>query len=382
MIRLVYITDYMESYAYKLLRGIYRYSVESQQWVVCRMPTAYKNKLGIDGVVRWAKEWKADVVIGQFEENDNVDLFRKNGIVVIAQDFKKRFELIPNITADYNLTGRMAAEHLLEKGFRNFAFFGYKDVCWSNERCVGFRARIREAGIDSFFDPCLEQEIDNLWYYEQDRLNRWLRVIPKPIGIMACDDNQGSNLVEACNGIGIRIPSEIAVIGVDNDEIICSLTNPTLSSIYVDIEDGGYRTVALAEQMVMHPESGFHDIVLMPKKVVPRVSTAAFATEDKDIQNAVQFIHKHLDSKITVKDILEVVPLSRRLLEMRFKNVTGETLYEYISRRRVDHFAELLMESNEPVVDIAARMGEDDSKSISRRFKMLKGMTPQEWRDR
>ena len=130
MVRLLFITDFTESFAYALLRGIIRYSNQTEQWVVCRMPPAYKRELGLKGVIRWAKKWGADVVIGQFEETDKVELFRRNGIVALAQDYKAKFSSIPNITGDYIKTGRMAADLYLHKGFRNFAFFGYKDVCW------------------------------------------------------------------------------------------------------------------------------------------------------------------------------------------------------------------------------------------------------------
>ena len=151
MLRLLIITDFTESFPTKLLQGIVKYSRLKEQWVVCRMPPSYKNRIGIPGVVKWAKDWGADAVVGQFEETDDVSLFAKNGIVAVAQDFKKRFTSIPNITGDYLGTGRMAARFFIEHGFRNFGFFGFNDVCWSDERCEGFREVVEEAGFgDSF----------------------------------------------------------------------------------------------------------------------------------------------------------------------------------------------------------------------------------------
>lgn len=148
MVRLLFITDFTESFAYALLRGIIRYSNQTdEQWVVCRMPPAYKKTMGLKKVIKWAKKWGADAVIGQFEASEPVELFRRNGIVAFAQDYKTKFSSIPNITGDYIGTGRMAADLYLHKGFRNFAYFGYKNVCWSDERCTGFRQRIEEAGL-------------------------------------------------------------------------------------------------------------------------------------------------------------------------------------------------------------------------------------------
>ena len=382
MVRLVFITDFTESFAYALLKGIIRYSTQTEQWVVCRMPPAFKKDLGIKGVIKWAKKWGADVVIGQFEANDKVELFRRNGIVALAQDYKSKFSNIPNITGDYLTTGRMAADLYLHKGFRNFAFFGYKGVCWSEERCEGFRSRIEEAGLGDHFYLYDKQVIDNLWYYDASELNNWLLSLPKPVAVMACDDNQGNALIEACNAVGVKIPSELSVIGVDNDEVICTLSDPTLSSISVDIEQGGYETAQMAVRMIRDPFYKGHDITLQPKRIVHRVSTSAYATTDKEVLRALQYIRQNLSKKLSVSDILEQVPLSRRLLEVRFKNVLGVSIYQYISQQRIGRFSELLLETNDSIQEIAYKLGEDDAKSICRRFKELKGCTPTEWRNR
>ena len=382
MLRLLIISDFTEAFPSKLLSGIVRYSRRKEQWVICRMPPAYKSLIGIPGVVKWAKDWGADAVIGQFEQNDDVGLFARNGIVCVAQDFKQRFKNIPNITADYIGTGRMAARYYLERGFKHFGFFGFNHVCWSDERCEGFRKEVESAGIGATVHIYNLQDIDHLWYYERDKLREWLRSIPKPIGIMACDDNQGNNLVEACHSAGVKIPSEVSVMGVDNDELLCSLGSTALSSIYVDIEDGGYRTAELIEQLVTNPDIRVGDVVLRPIKVIERISTAAFATDDVQIQKAVKFIHQNYQKKISVSDVMEEVALSRRLLERRFKSVTGQTLYQYISDQKIRHFAEMLHDTNDQVVNIALSLGETDTKSISRRFKQIYGCSPVEWREK
>lgn len=382
MLRLLIISDFTEAFPSKLLSGIVRYSRRKEQWVICRMPPAYKSLIGIPGVVKWAKDWGADAVIGQFEQNDDVGLFARNGIVCVAQDFKQRFKNIPNITADYIGTGRMAARYYLERGFKHFGFFGFNQVCWSDERCEGFRREVESAGIGATMHIYNLQDIDHLWYYERDKLREWLRSIPKPIGIMACDDNQGNNLVEACHSAGVKIPSEVSVMGVDNDELLCSLGSTALSSIYVDIEDGGYRTAELIEQLVTNPDIRVGDVVLRPIKVIERISTAAFATDDVQIQKAVKFIHQNYQKKISVSDVMNEVALSRRLLERRFKSVTGQTLYQYISDQKIRHFAEMLHDTNDQVVNIALSLGETDTKSISRRFKQIYGCSPVEWREK
>ena len=382
MIRLLIISDFTESFTHKLLAGIVDYSRHKEQWIIRRMPPSYKDKIGIPGLLRVSKEWDVDAIIGQFEPTDDISLLTENGLVVLAQDFKQRFSIVPNITADYIGTGRMAARYLLDRGFRNFGFFGFNDVCWSDERCEGFRREVDEAGFGASFYAYRMQEIDMVWYYQRNRLREWLRSIPKPIAIMACDDNQGENLIEACHSVGIKIPSEVSVIGVDNDEMLCSLGSTTLSSIQVDIEEGGRQAAALIERLVNNPSSPAEDVILRPVKIVGRMSTAAFATNDQQILKALLFIHRNARQKISVGDVMTETALSRRLLERRFKEVTGKTLYEYITDLKLKYFAEMLQDTDDQVINIALSMGENDTKSISRRFKQIYGCTPLEWREK
>lgn len=378
--RLLFITDFTEQFAYRFLRGVLNYAKSTEQWVVCKMPPSYKRQLGMEGVVAWAKEWHADVVIGQFDPDDDVTLFRKNGIVALAQDYIAKFDTIPNITGDYALTGAMAAEYFLSKGFSNFGYFGYNGVCWSDERCESFRSRIEKSVGGGSFYMYDRQNIDNMWYYDQSILTDWLLSLPKPIAIMACDDNQGNILLQACELCGLHVPFDVAILGVDNDEILCNMSNPSMSTVNVDIEGGGADAAAMIDLMVKDPTYKGEDIVLKPLVVVERLSSSLFATNDKEILAALRFIHANIDAKIQVTDVLKNVPLSRRLLEQRFKKMTGTTIYNYISFLRIDRFAQLLISSNDSVSDIAARMDEPDTKSISRRFKEIKGCTPSEFR--
>ena len=380
--RLLFITDFTEQFAYRLLQGVLHYADETEQWVVCKMPAEYKRKLGMEGVLSYAQRWRADVIIGQFEPDDDVMMLRDSGFVTIAQDYISKFDCIPNITADYEKTGEMAASRFLSRGFQHFAFFGFNGVCWSDERCDGFRHRIEQAGFGDQFYKYDRQRIDNLWSYDPDELIEWIESLPKPIAIFACDDNQGSILLQACNVCGVKMPSEVAIIGVDNDEVLCNMSAPSLSSINIDIEGGGYSTAKMAERMKKDPSYRGEDIILRPMNIVSRMSSNIFATRDTAILTALQYISANIDHRIMVKDVLDQVPLSRRLLEQRFLKETGTTLYQYITQLRMDRFAQLLLESNDSIANIAIRMEEEDTKSISRRFLAVKGCTPSEFRKR
>ena len=378
---LLFITNFTEQFPYRLLRGILDYSRETEPWTVYKMPPIYRKEHGVPGVVQWAHDHDIDVVMGQFEPWEDVSLFGRGDIVFIAQDYISRFPNVPNITSDYLATGAMAAKRFLSRGFQNFAFFGYSGVCWSDERCEGFRREVEAAGFSDGFYLYDRQQITSLWSYDMSSLSEWLLALPKPIAIMACDDNQANLLIQSCNACGIKIPSEVAILGVDNDEILCSMSVPTLSSINMGIERAGYDVAEMAARMVREPYYKGHDIVIQPLYIVSRMSSNVFSTKDTAILKALEFIGSNIDHKITVPDVLKVVPLSRRLLEQRFQRVTGSSIYQYITALRMDRFAELLLSSNDSIANIAARMDEPDAKSISRRFLAVKGCTPSEFRE-
>ena len=377
---LLFITDFTEQFAYRLLKGILEYSQETEPWMVFKMPVEYKRQIGIEGLADWAQEHFIDVIIGQFDPGDDVALFGRRGIIALAQDYIVKFKEIPNITADYDGTGAMAAKRFLSRGFQNFGFVGYGGVCWSDERCEGYRKELEKAGFGvHIYD---KQRIESLWDFDMPSLSEWLISLPKPIAIMACDDNQGNIVIQACNACAIKVPSEVAILGVDNDEILCNMSVPSLSSINVDIERGGYEAARLAAMMIYHPSYKWEDIVLHPMNIVTRTSSNVFATKDPAILKTLQYIGENIERKIDVSDVMAQVPLSRRLLELRFRKETGTTIYQYITNLRIDRFAQLLISSNDSIADIAARMDEPDTKSISRRFLAIKGCTPSEFRKR
>ena len=379
--RLLMITDFTEQFSYKLLRGIMAWSRRQEQpWVVCKMPPSYKREIGIPRVVEWAKNWRADVVVGQFDPGEDVGLFRRNGIVAVAQDYIAPFTEIPNLTGDYYLTGVMAAKRLCGHGFKNLGFFGYENVCWSDGRLKGFQDTLRkEYHIDNLH-IFMDRQLSSLWSYDTAELQRWLLALPRPIAVFACDDNQAEILLETCQAAGINVPLEVAVLGVDNDEVTCNLTFPAISSVNMDIEKAGFELAQMVTRMVKDPTYPGEDIVIRPVAVVGRGSTGIQATDDPVVASAMRFIYQNRMRKILVEDVVREVPVSRRLLEQRFKAVTGASLYTVISNLRIDYFAQQLVSTSDTVSEIAARMDEPDTKSLSRRFHALKGCTPTEYR--
>lgn len=384
MIRLIMLTDFTEAFSHRLLYGILQYSKERQEqrWVVCRMPPSFKEKHGIKGVLDWAENWNADAIVGKFDQSDDLSLFVQAGIVTLAQDHKQQFDSVPNVTSDYLATGRMAADFFLNRDFRSFAFTGYYSTIWSDERYKGFRSRIFSINPDCQFSAFFDYNADQPREPDDSKLMQWLRSLPRHTAIFCCDDRQGSMVLEACNEAGINVPSEIAVLGVDNDELRDELCEPTLSSVNLDIERGGYELAEMIENIKICHARHQKDVIIPNLSIVSRASTNTFATDDPYIQKAIDFIHGHLEHAICVNDLLQHLPLSRRLLEIKFKQATGSTIHDYIITNRLNLFASALLESSRPIKEIALDLSFENYGNLIRLFRQEKGCTPTEYRTR
>lgn len=381
MYKIILLLDFAEEYSKSLLKGISKYSMEHGPWTYCRMPLYYRETIGMEGILEWAKDWGADGIIGQLYNDKDMDKIANSGIPIIAQDFKERFTEIPNITGAYREAGIIGAEHFLKKGYRNFAFYGFNDIVWSRERAEGFEERVNSAGYQVHYFEHRKSRSSDLWYYKSQSLSRWLKSLPKPIALMACDDNQGLHITEACRQNKIRIPEEVAVLGVDNDEMLCELSDPPLSSIALDLEKGGYDTAKLLSRLIGGLSEPY-DIIVKPTQVITRQSTDIYATNDAHIASSLRFIHKNIEKNLQVDEIVKQVPLSRRSLEKRFLQITGMPVYKYIFNLRMEKFTQKLLETDHTIFEIALDLGLNDSKNIARQFKQVKGCNPIEYRKR
>lgn len=389
MARIIFMTDFSEAYARGLLLGIAKYSQNvGRAWSICRLSLSIRDKYGIKAVVDYAKKMKMDAIIGQFKPDDDVELFTENGIIAIAQESTVRFSGISNIVGDNYNEGVIAAKHLLNKGFTNFAYYGAKNVIWSDERQQGFSDTLKAAKRPVTLS---ELEISNtdVWEYDYETVSQWLERLPKPVAIFACDDNRANNITEVCryirinsaNGHRLRIPEDITLLGVDNDETICRLSIPNTSSIAIDVVGGGYDTAKyIDQQLYLKPEERFaEDILVHPLNVVTRQSSDILVNDDPYVAKTLRYISANLSNKIKVDDIVNEVPVSRRILEERFKKELGTSIYDYIIQMRIDRITELLREGLS-VSDAAYQMGFSDIKNLSRTFKKFKGISPFEYR--
>lgn len=379
MPKVILLANFSEEYFKKILLGIALYSKENGPWLFCRMPFYYRDTIGLEGILDWAKEWGATGMFAQLNKSDDTPLIGRAGFPVIVTDLKERFINVPNITGAYFKTGELGAEYFISKGYSNFAFYGNNSFVWSRERGEGFSSYLNKRGYQV---QTFESEADpnhEIWYYRPSALSKWLNELPKPLAIMACDDQCAQQITESCKISGIKVPEEVAVLGVDNDELMCMLSDPELSSIELDAEQGGYEAAAMLDRMMKDNSKG-HDIVVQPRKIVSRQSTDMYATADPQIAVSIRLIHQNYHTPLKVADIVQQIALSRRSFEMKFRKTTNLSVYQYILKLKMERFAALLAETRKPIGDIAHELGMDEIKNVSRRFKKLMGCSPGEYR--
>jgi len=286
----------------------------------------------------------------------------------------------PCIITDDDAMGQMGAEHLINRGFTHFAFCGFYNIPWSVARSRAFSKRIAHAGLQTYIYKISKSQSKLSWAKERLFLADWLKELPKPLGLMACNDDRAEQVAEACKIAGLHIPEQVAILGVDNDDLVCNLTNPQLSSIAVDWEGTGYEAAELLDKMMAGEKIINQKIIARPTHVVTRQSTNILAIEDPEVAKAVRFIREHTRQNIQVNDVVAATSLSRRVLEKRFRKILGRSLQNEIRRLRVDQVVHMLVETNLPIAGIASDLGYPGVDHIARYFRREKAMSPLAYR--
>ena len=359
------------------LRGIAKYSRHHGPWTFYRNPKYYvrsgKKQVSLDQI----RSWKPDGII--VSDTQDIGKLLELKIPLIVHTVKDRYESNASIVGDCEQSGQLAAEHLLSRGFENFAFCGLGKFYWSRERFESFERTLANKGFDVDFYEQMKGKRKRSHTAEQEALVEWLAGLPKPVGLMACADDCSQSVVEACKMAGIKVPDEVAIIGVDDDDMVCELSNPPLSSIALDFVRAGYAAGELMSRL-MDGEETSESIIVQPTHVVVRESTDIMAVDDEDVTTAVRFIRQNAKSLIQVPDVLNVVQCSKRNLHTKFINCLGRSVHEEIKRCRVEQIALILIETDKTVAQIAFEFGYNDANHIARYFRQAKGISPGDYR--
>jgi LacI family transcriptional regulator len=289
---------------------------------------------------------------------------------------------IPYFATDNAAVGRLGAEHLIEQGFRRLAYCGFpfsRLNSWSLERANGFQQRARKSDVYcSLFTSRYGSA--RKWPELQEELVVWLKSLEKPVGILAANDVRARHLLEACRTAGLRVPEDVAVLGVDNDEVMCELTIPPLSSIEQGARSLGYQAAALLDSRMGGKQMRTLRHLVEPKGVVMRRSTNILAIDDPEVATAVTFIRDHACDPILVRDVLAAIGVSRSTLDPRFKAVIGRTIHAEIQRVQIEQARRLIATTELPLKQIATMAGFSNVHYMTTIFHEHTGWTPAEYR--
>jgi LacI family transcriptional regulator len=368
-------------YGRGLLRGIVHYARLHGPWSFYVTPGDFEQALPK------MRQWGGTGIIARIATPAVAKAILECNLPTIALDLAED-ELLPNhplsklseISSDSYSAAQMAAEHLLERHFPHYAFVGIAGQVWSERRRKSFCGRIAAAHFKPLVYPNPRRERDRAWDREQKILAEWLRGLPTPLGLMACNDDRGRQVLEACRLARIQVPEQIAVIGVDNDELLCELSDPPLSSVALNAEQGGYRAAALLDKMMRGRVRKPQRLVVEPLHVVARRSSNIVALDDPEAAEALKFIHMYGTNPIGIKDVVKHVQLSRRSLEIRFHKTVGRTIHDEIKRVRIEHAKRLLLESDLPIPSVASAAGFNTQSYFGQVFCHEVGMTPARYR--
>jgi LacI family transcriptional regulator len=286
------------------------------------------------------------------------------------------------IYGDTEAIGKLAAEHLLDRGYKNYAFCGYDFINWSRARGNSFSKVLAENGFQIHYYKQPKSPSKHRWENEQYIMAKWLQSLPKPVGVMACNDDRAQQVIEACKIENLHVPEQVSVLGVDDDEFVCDLTEPPLSSVFLNNEKAGFEASILLHKMMEDEHFPNQEIIVTPTHIVTRQSTEILAIDDPHVALAIRYIRQHSKELIQINDVVNIVSLGRRSLEERFKKTIGRSIFNEITRCRINKISQALLESNKSISEVALDLGYPDESHISRYFKRTQGITPLEYRRR
>jgi LacI family transcriptional regulator len=363
-------------YGRGLLEGVARYNREHGPWSMFFEPHGLD-----DPPPKWLRTWEGDGILARINDVRMARLVAAAGLPAVDVRGRLTGLGLPFIGIDNAAVARLAVAHFRERGFVHFAFCGQArgEYFPMDQRRDCFSRLAEAAGHRCHhFAP----RRGSPWEREQERLADWLRRLPKPVGVMACNDDMGNQALDACRRAGVGVPAEVALVGVDNDTVLCDMADPPMTSIDVHPERIGYEAAALLDRLMRRPARrpppAF--VELPPRGIVTRRSSDVLAVADPGVAAAVRFIREHACEGITVAAVLEQVPMSQRALERRFKAVVHRTPKREILRVQLDQARRLLCESHLPMNVVAQRCGFTSYKYFGDVFFRELGVRPGAYR--
>jgi len=360
----------------RLLPGILDFARDQGGWVFTRIPERLTSSF------EWLRNWEGDGAFVLISNKTDVKVAQSLPIPIVNVGGYVKDARVPTVTLDQQMVGRLAAEHLLARRFHRFGYYGVRDLWYSEQRRIGFERALLETGY-----KCSSIESTNLirspwdWRRVGGQLARWLRSLQPPVGIMASWDLRAQMLSEACTMIGLRVPEDVAIVGVDNDPIACEFCIPQLTSVSRNDREVGWQAANLLSQLLEGKRSLKLPILIPPDRVVARRSTDTLVIEDAEVARIVQQVRDHLNEVFGVERILRLSPLSRRQLEQRFRRSVGSSPYAFLNELRVERAKLLLAQSHKrALTTVASECGFSELRRFRMVFRRITKLSPAEYR--
>jgi LacI family transcriptional regulator len=364
------------AYGRRLLQGICKFQQQHGKWLTFFKPA----RLG-DAPMPWLKQWKGDGILVRIETPEMAEFMRAVDVPVINLRSEHYAPEIPFLGVNETEVAEMAAEHLIERGIKQFAFVSEPSNSMEfNKRRSSFIDKVTTLGfpVEEF---AINLSVTNYLCVlkERQRLADWLRDQPRPLGVFSMNDLVGLRVLDACRLAGLDVPEDVAVLGVDNDECMCNLSIPPLSSIDIQGEHAGYAAAAWLDAM-MKGKTVPPPVAIKPRHVVTRHSTDILFANDPLVGKALQLIGNcaHLDW--CSDHIFSQLKVSKVMLNSRFKNAIGRTVHEQIRRVRIQKAMERITNTSDPLKSVAALCGFQTVQYFTRVFREMTGETPAAFR--
>jgi LacI family transcriptional regulator len=361
--------EFHYEYARAVMRGIVSYARPARPWIFHIMDANPERFSG-------TRVDHLDGVIGTLVFKEVTDLLHTHGVATVNISNRHANPGVARVGTDDRGIGQIAARHFLDRGFSHFAFIDTMGMHLSKEREQGFAAEL--AGAKMNYSSMSKWVADhNLQGKETfETIRQWLTVLPRPLALFAASDSVAWPVLEVCRDMDISVPESVAVLGVDNDPMVCLLSSPTLSSVAIPAERIGYEAAGILDR-VLHGEQPPRDAILIPaKEIVTRQSSDVLAIPDNELATAVRYIRQHAGNRIGVRDVVRATQVARRSLERKFRSVLGRSPLEEIRRARLDRVRELLVNTDLSMPVIAERSGFDSAVRLTTVFREETGMTP------
>jgi len=380
--RVALLIESSRAYGRGLFLGIAKFVREHHQWSVQSEEWKWTDPLPV-----WLRDWDGDGVIGRVETPEMAAGLQQLGVPVVDVRGSVGGVGLPLIDTDDGKVAQLAAEHLMDRGFRHYAFCGFVGANYSDKRSHWFQERLAQPGFSChvYLPPKQLVEAQTTGYEKQgllfqEDLSRWLLGLPKPVGMMACNDIRGQQVLNLCRRLDLVVPEEVAVIGVDNDEVLCELSDPPLSSVAPDTLRIGYDAAVLLERMMAGEKCPANPIFIPPLGIVTRRSTEVLALNDRQLAAGLRFIRDHAFDPITINEVARAAGMSRRVFERRFVAQMGRPPKAEVLRLRLERVKQLLVDTDWSLAEIAQRTGFNHGEYLHAVFTQKTGISPGKFR--